>query len=208
MISPATAARRLLAAAALACVASLAVGCGSMSAPGANPTVTVAVPASGPASATAPASQLPAGATGAAAPACPNNSLSVTHEDAGVAAGTAYQRLVFTNTSGTACTLYGYPGVSFVTGVGGSMIGVPAGEDPVSPRTLVTLAPGGQASALLGTGTAIDYPQSTCQPVNATWLRIYPPGQTSALYLRDPAQTCSAAVPLMHVDVVLAGTGS
>ena len=56
---------------------------------------------------------------------------------------------MLTNTSKRACTLYGYPGVSFVTGVGGSQVGKPATKNPAVPKAVVTLAPGAKADVLL-----------------------------------------------------------
>lgn len=46
--------------------------------------------------------------------------------DSDGAAGTIYQTVILTNESSKTCDLYGYPGVSFVTGAGGHQIGAPA----------------------------------------------------------------------------------
>lgn len=61
-------------------------------------------------SATAPAD-------GTGQPACGTASLQLTVDvgQADSGAGSTYYPLDFTNTSGTSCELYGYPGVSFVT---------------------------------------------------------------------------------------------
>lgn len=68
------------------------------------------------------------------------------------AAGSIYYPIEFTNTSSVACTLYGYPGVSFVTAPG-SQAGAAATEDPTYPRALVTLAP--KATACTSTSVQI-----------------------------------------------------
>ena len=47
------------------------------------------------------------------------------------------------------CALYGYPGVSFVSGVGGSQIGKDAARDRTAAPKVVTLAPGQRGSFAL-----------------------------------------------------------
>jgi hypothetical protein len=112
------------------------------------------------------------------------------------------------NISGVTCTLYGYPGVSFVsTGTGGGQIGPAATESPVTPRRLVTLAPGATANALLRIVQAGNYPASKCQPVTAHWLQIYPPNQTTPAYLAFNSQTCSKPLNILSVSVVQPGSG-
>jgi hypothetical protein len=99
---------------------------------------------------------------------------------------------VFTNTSTRACTMYGYPGVSFVTGPTGSQINEPAQRSPAqgSP-TLVPLSPGGKAHASLLLVNVANYPTNTCKPVQAAGLRVYPPDDTTALYTSSPQQICT-----------------
>ncbi len=191
-----------LAAAACIAVAGLLAGCGSTS-PSAHPTVTITVtapassaPASSPTASTAPA---------AGPPACATAVLSGSLGSGGAAAGSTYYAIEFTNTSSSACTLYGYPGVSFVN-TSGSQVGTPATEDPVYPRQLVTLVPGGTAHAELGIATAQNYPASTCSPVAVTTLKVYPPGQTSALFLTVSTTACSnPSVPILTVQTVQPG---
>jgi hypothetical protein len=95
------------------------------------------------------------------------------HRD-GAAAGTTYYDVVFTNTSARPCTLAGYPGASARTAPAGPRIGHAATPDPVYRAALVVLAPGGKAHAVLGIGTAADYPG--CRPVTAGAVAVYPPG--------------------------------
>jgi Protein of unknown function (DUF4232) len=114
----------------------------------------------------------------------------------------------FRNISGVTCTLYGYPGVSFVsTGTGGGQIGPAATESTVTPRQLVTLAPGATANALLRIVQAGNYPASKCQPVTAHWLQIYPPNQTTPTYLAFTSQTCSKPLNILSVSVAQPGSG-
>jgi Protein of unknown function (DUF4232) len=113
----------------------------------------------------------------------------------GAAAGSSYYPIDFTNTSGSTCTLFGYPGVSFTSGQGGSQIGRPASRNPAGPPVTVTLTPGTVAHATVQVTQAANYSKSACEPVTAHWLKIYPPNQTAPLYVRFTAQACSHKVP-------------
>ena len=72
----------------------------------------------------------------------------------GAAAGSTYVPIDFTNTSGSACTMDGYPGVSFVRSPSGAQLGNPASRNPAAVPATVTLAPGGVAHAILQVGEA------------------------------------------------------
>lgn len=123
------------------------------------------------------------------------------------AAGTYYQVVVFTNTTNAACTLYGYPGVSFVTGVGGHVIGAPATRNTAIGDVLVTLQPGAEASTLVGVEDVGALPPSKCNAGKADWLQIYPPGDTGALYVQYSAQVCTnASQTFIRDGAVHAGT--
>ena len=92
------------------------------------------------------------------------------------------------NTGTSACTLYGYPGVSWVRGASGVQTGAAATRqtDPNGTEKTVTLAPGALASAPLDIVDAAVIPSSECKPVAVRGLRIYPPGQQAALFLPLP----------------------
>jgi hypothetical protein len=129
----------------------------------------------------------------------------------GVAQGTAgsvYTVIDFTNISNATCTLYGYPGVSLTTGKPVAQIGQAAVEDPATPRQLVTLKPGKTANALLRIVDAGNYPKSACNPVTAHYLQVYPPNQTTPVYLAYKTLACAKAVKLLTIDVVKPGSGS
>jgi hypothetical protein len=199
---------------ALACLALLlagfAAGCGSGT-PAAAPAKTVTVTPSAPAS-TAPSSSSPSTAAspsagGAGAAACPTRSLSVKAGLSQGAAGSIYQVLDFSNISNATCTLYGFPGVSLAGGSPVKQIGLAAAEDHSSPRVLVTLAPGAVANALLRIVQAANFPPSRCDLVNADFLQIYPPNQTTPVYLKYKAQACAKPVQILTVSVVKAGSG-
>jgi hypothetical protein len=113
----------------------------------------------------------------------------------------------FTNIGNVTCSLYGYPGVSLAGGTPVRQIGLAAVEGKATPRTLVTLAPGAVANALLQIVHAQNYPPANCQPVAATYLQIYPPNQTTPIYLGYRSTACSKPVQILTVSVVQAGSG-
>lgn len=195
-----------------AAVVALACGglaaCGSAAAPGAGTTTTVTQqpgsPSTSPAGGTTTPTTAPAIQAGPGR--CLASNLKGSPGTSQGAAGTFYTDVVLTNTSTASCTLYGYPGVSFVTAPGGSEVGAAANRDPISPTTLVTLAPGGQANILIALTDVGVYSPSECQPTSVSWLRIYPPDDYDSLYVHYPAQTCAlAAKVVMRVSAVRAG---
>ena len=203
-----TFAARLSAATAVAGACGLLAACGSTAAPAASPTRTVTIQSSP----TAPASTSAAADSGSSsAPAGPPGCLaSALQPQLGASQGTAgtiYQVVVLTNTSGDACTLYGYPGVSFVTGIGGTQVGAPASKNPVVARALVTLAPGADADVLLAVHDAGAIAGCTITSVN--WLRIYPPGDYGSIYVQYNTQACANnSTSIMSVSPVRVGAGS
>ena len=200
-----TLAIRLGAVSALAGACGLLSACGSGAAPGAAPTHTVTIQAST-GSTTPSASPVAASSSAVAGPSnCLASGLQAQVGVSQGAAGTIYSTVVLTNTSNATCTLYGYPGASFVTGVGGVQVGLPATKDPVVAKTLVTLAPGGQAAFLLGVHEAGAYP--TCIMTSVDWLRIYPPGDYGSINVQYKTQACSNPhLSIMTVSPVRAGS--
>jgi Protein of unknown function (DUF4232) len=198
---------RAIAVAVLTSAAGLVTGCGSSPSPSAHPTatITVTVPAtSAPATSPAPIqSPTPVGPPG-----CATAALQASLGPGSGAAGSSYYPIEFTNASGSDCTLYGYPGVSFVT-ASGVQVGAAATEDPTYPRQLVTLAPGETAHAEVRITDALNYSSSTCDPVAVSRLKVFPPGQTSALHISVTATGCdNASVQILSVQTVQPGSGS
>jgi hypothetical protein len=203
--------RHLLTTAVLVGAALLATACGSSGSPAAAPTVTqtVTVTPTSPGAAGG-GTPLPSPTdTGSAGPGgCATSALHVSIGNGDGAAGSVYYPLVFTNSSGSACTLFGFPGVSFVTGSNGSQIGDAATRQSDKPSQTVTLAPGGVAHATLQVVQALNFPAAKCQPVNAHFLKIYPPGQTEAVILSFTAKACAATgqgVTVLNVAPVQPG---
>jgi hypothetical protein len=118
------------------------------------------------------------------------------------AAGSTYYPLNFTNRSGHACTLMGYPGVSAVNG-SGSQLGSAAGRNTTTAAKALTLANGGTATSTLQIADVGNYPTATCQPTTATGLRVYAPNQTSAVSVAFSFSACAKAAPVyLHVSAV------
>jgi Domain of unknown function (DUF4232) len=187
--------------------------CGSTAAPSAAPAQS-ATSSPGSAASTPGATTSAAGTAATSSPAAQSGTAgcraSDLHAQLGGSQGTAgtiYQVIVLTNTSASSCTLFGYPGVSFVTSEGGSQVGAPATRNPAVRSTQLTLAPGSKANALLAIHDAGAYPD--CRLTSADWLRIYPPGDYGSLYVRYKAQTCAnTRKSILTVTAVSAGSGS
>ncbi len=201
MTPPVHSIRLLVSAAALLSAAVLATACGSAAAPssagggGAAGSQSASPPAATTAPPTAtPASAASAAATGGGPTACATSALKVTAATVpgSGTAGTQHFPIDFTNVSQESCNLFGYPGVSFVTGAGGSQIGAAAARQPVNPPTEVVLAPGATAYATLSIEDPGVYSPSACHQVTAHWLRVYPPNQTAPATVAFTTAVCQS----------------
>jgi hypothetical protein len=152
----------------------------------------------------------PASSPAAAGPAgCATRDLQAKAGVAQGAAGSVYQVIDFTNISNATCTMYGYPGVSLAAGTPVAQVGMAASRSTVAGPAVVTLAPGQTANALLRITQALNYPSATCSPAKTTYLQIYPPNQTTPIYLAYASTGCtSTSVHLLTIGVVQAGAGS
>jgi hypothetical protein len=202
--------RLALTAAALICTAA-AAGCASSgssqpaasgSAPAASPSAPVATSSSNTPGVVAPSS--PAAGT----PACATSALQVKLGSSDGYAGGVYVVIDFTNTSASSCTLFGYPGVSLVTGPPYKQIGLAAKRSTSTPKKLVSLAPGATANAQLQIVDALNYPSASCGPTKATALKIYPPNQTEPVYLPNTSSGCGKPVQIIYIGTVRPGSGS
>ena len=133
-------------------------------------------------------------------------------------AGGAYYNLEFTNLSGQACTLRGYPGVSAVS-LSGQQIGSPAGWETFKTAA-VRLATGATANADLQIGDPGNYggqcflpgpPPRPGRPgmlPTAAGLRVYPPGQFTSKVIPYPFNACARSGPVwMHAGPLQKGNG-
>lgn len=139
---------------------------------------------------------------------CTVRQLSLRLGTAGHAAGSTYRPIVFTNTGTTACTLRGYPGVSYVAPRTAAQVGAAAFRDSAVPVQTVMLSPGGHAAALVQFVNYLNYPASTCVAKPVSGLRVYPPGSTSAAYIAfaHVTRACSTHVRQLSVRAVVKGS--
>jgi hypothetical protein len=173
-----------------------------------------AVPAGGTASGTPrgsdgvpSASGAPASSPAAAVPLCRTAGLKVAKGTVGAAVGSVYLQIDFTNTSGAACTLSGYPGVALTASMtSASQVGLAATRSTGQRYRLVTLAPKASASATLHLVQVVNYPTASCGPVSGSFLQVYPPGQQTPVYLPYQGQTCTKPVFAMGIGAVQPGT--
>lgn len=132
----------------------------------APPTIPPAV-TSPPTAATSPATSTPPGRP------CTVPDLSVSLTAPLGSAGAFHYQLVFKSISSSACTMFGFPGVSFLDS-NGRQIGPPAKEASTAARQRVTLAPGADGYATLD---VTDPGIPPCAgPETVARIRVYPPG--------------------------------
>jgi hypothetical protein len=205
-----------------AIAAILAVGCSSQSSDGGQASSQPSAPQSGVSSASAPASAsastpsspassptpaAPTSSAPASAASCLTSNLRITLGNGGAGAGTDFTILDFTNSGTSACTLFGFPGVSLINS-SGAQIGAAATRNPSKAATVITLAPGAKANATLGVANAENYPASACKPTAAAQLKVFPPNQTQALELPFTATGCAVtSTHQLSVTAVTAGAG-
>ena len=124
----------------------------------------------------------------------------------GRSASVSVSTLELTNISGTACALSGYPKAA-AYGAGGAQLGNAAGRDTSVAARRIVLAPGATAHA----GVVASVSAGSCRPVVATGLRVVPPGQSAARYIRHAMPACGLAGPrapvFLHVRAVQPGSG-
>ena len=132
--------------------------------------------------------------------ACQSSQLSLSVGPPSGAAGGTYYELSLTNHAGGACTLTGYPGVSFLDG-SGHQIGQPAQR--MGNETIDTVRVGPGASGYV-TIRVTDPGVWPCPPAQSTSIQVYPPGQTVALTAPLSTAVCSTGHPAGEVAPVSA----
>jgi hypothetical protein len=121
------------------------------------------------------------------------------------AAGSIIYTLEFTNLSGRACTLLGYPGVSAVD-LAGHQLGSAASRSNSVKARVVKLANDATAITLVRIVQAANFPPATCRPVTAAGLRVYPPNRTASKVVPFPFKACShTGLAYMEVQAVRKG---
>lgn len=150
------------------------------------------------------------GNIGASASPCRTDRLAITLGRAGAAAGTAYKQVLFQNRGRNVCTLRGYPGISFLDRRG-RQVGMSATDEAGVRVETVTLTPQGYADSEFGVSSPVDYqtPTSTCRPAATAYVRIYPPGQRTAVTISYDTEVCTVkARPLVTPVTASTGNGS
>jgi hypothetical protein len=150
-------------------------------------------------------------ATATAVPACTAGDLGawVAVTQGNGAAGSIFYPLQFTNLSGHACAMRGFPGVSAIDR-NGHQLGSPAGWDHTRPVRTVVLAAGATAHVTLRYSDATVATSPGCHPVSSMFeLRIFPPGQRQATFAAWSMAACSHTGPVyLDVTPIQAGVGT
>ncbi|MDQ1706431.1 MAG: hypothetical protein QOF18_2797 [Frankiaceae bacterium] len=151
---------------------------------------------------------IPAGADPAtAASRCTTSVLSISHTRHDVGAGNGAEDIVFTNIGSKSCVLGGFPGAAYVA-KSGKQLGAAADREG-STNGPITIAPGHKARARLtfiNNVGAVPRCYHPYQQAQAAGERVYPPGSTSAMFLRDRHPACkNPKVHLLHIEAVRAG---
>jgi Domain of unknown function (DUF4232) len=148
-------------------------------------------------------------ANSAAVPTCLASQLSIEPHQGGGAAGTISLTISMRNTSATACTLQGYPGMQLLNSQGamiptnvvrGSFTG--SAPAPASqPPSLITLAPGFSATFWLQYEDVPVGNETTCPA--STKAQITPPNDTAPALVPLVISPCNGGT--VHVSPVYAG---
>ena len=121
-------------------------------------------------------------------------------------AGASVLTIIFTNVGQRPCTLFGYPGVSFLD-PSGAQVGVPATHDGGEEAT-VTLGQNGSANAQLRVPDPGNYSPNDCKSAVSAQIRVYPPGDRTAALLPYLTQVCTTPKAAANVHPVTPGTGA
>jgi len=125
---------------------------------------------------------------------------------AGVAAGTSFVPLDFTNVSSGGCRLAGFPSVSLASGPHGTLIGAPAapyvGATGSSRATSLVLPSSTVAHAWVHIADVANIPSPQCHPVRAAGFLVTLPGQATTAFVRYPVTTCAREVGGMQLLTV------
>jgi len=147
-------------------------------------------------------------ANAAAVPACLASQLAIEPHQGGGAAGTISLTISMRNTSATACTLQGYPGMQLLNSQGGTIPtnvvrGSFTGNAPAAasqPPALLTLAPGFSATFWLQYEDVPVGNETTCPA--STKAQITPPNDTAPALVPLDISPCNNGT--VHVSPVYA----
>jgi hypothetical protein len=165
--------------------------CGGTSAtPKSSTTTTRALPRTSTTSTTAPqpSSTTTTPTSSGSVTSCSTGQLTLSFQTKEPAGGIQPGLVILTNSGLTACTVAGYPGVSFLDSAS-QPVGFAATRTSAN-GSLVTLQSGQQASSYL------QVEENACgsQPPAAAFLQVYPPNQTTALTIPANLDACTSQV--------------
>jgi hypothetical protein len=150
-------------------------------------------------------------ASSKAAPPCQSSGIDDWLDTSGNGtAGTVFFHLKFTNLSGHACALQGFPFV-FAVNLSGHQIGNVAVFNHAFPANSVTVGNGKTIHAVLGIVFTGNFPASVCKPVIAAGLKVFAPTGISEVgrFVPFPFSACSTrgthAPNFLNVTPVHAG---
>src|SRR5271170_5490572 len=157
----------------------------------------------------------PAVSAATTVPACTTANLDVwLNTEGNGAAGSSYYNLNFTNLSTHTCTVRGYPGVSGITQAG-IQLGSAASRNAEHAPALITLTSAktangfndntshNTATVILQITVAENFPASSCGPITAAGLRVYPPGQKESTVVPFPFVACADSGSVyLHTEAV------
>ncbi|HVT65923.1 MAG TPA: DUF4232 domain-containing protein [Mycobacteriales bacterium] len=121
------------------------------------------------------------------------------------AAGSTILPLVFTNHSKRACTMFGYPGVSFLDAQG-NPLGQPA-DRRGGEKAVVTLGPGDAANAQLRIPDPGNFSPADCNVATSASILVYPPGEKHSTTAPEATQVCTTEAGRSVVLPVVPGNG-
>jgi hypothetical protein len=142
-------------------------------------------------------------------PACKTVNLKLSLGQGNGAAGHVYQALQFTNSGAQNCVLFGFPGVSYVTGSNGTQVG-PAADRDGALGAQVLLKPGQVASTIVTFTDVGVFDAAVCKPTQTLGLRVYPPGSTAAMFIARTGTGCAGTPPSsqLRVQTIKPGLGN
>lgn len=164
--------------------------CSSSSSPATTTTTQASPTTTGGSTSTTVAPSSTTTTTGPKTTGCPTANLTVTFGSPNGTAGAIHYLLTFHNGGTSSCTMFGYPGVSFLTAAG-SQIGAPAVRTTGVGVASIPVAAGSDAYASVSV-TDPGIPPCTSE-AQSTQVRVYPPGQTQAVTVAAPGvAVCSS----------------
>jgi Protein of unknown function (DUF4232) len=130
---------------------------------------------------------------------CLQRQLSLAPPRSNGALGSIALRFTFTNRSGAACRLYGFPGIRLLrhgVALHTTVIRGTSNVVPSEPKRTVTLAPGGRASFFAGYS---DVPTGNQRCPSSTGADVWAPNDFRSIHVHLPATACGGRITVSPV---------